>query len=126
MRDVDELVGVYDANSGVMGELSYWVKARFGAAHCALCDITHGSVRERPEWRACRSELAVTFTTYHRNDQPAALAAVTQDSLPVVAARIADAYVVLLGPAEIAACDGSPDELVAAVRAAALRLGVTL
>ena len=61
--DVVRLIGVYDADGSVLGELSYFVKARFGAAHCALCDITHGRVRERADWRACRDQLAVPFDT---------------------------------------------------------------
>ncbi|MEY2399622.1 MAG: hypothetical protein QOJ00_2796 [Actinomycetota bacterium] len=126
MRNVDELVGVYDADSGVIGELSYWVKARFGNAHCALCDITHGSVRERPEWKQRRAALRVPVTTHHRNDQPAELAAVTRGNLPVVAARVDNGYVLLLGPTDIAECDGSPEKLVDAIRAAAERLNVAL
>ena len=64
------LVGVYDADSTLRGELAYWVGARLGRRHCSLCDITHGSVRQRPEWKTCRAELPVPFDTFHRNDQP--------------------------------------------------------
>ena len=48
------LVGVYDADSTLRGELSYWVGARLGRRHCSLCKITHGSVRQRPEWKTCQ------------------------------------------------------------------------
>lgn len=41
---LQRLVGVYDADGTVLGELSYFVKARLGRAHCSLCDITHGVV----------------------------------------------------------------------------------
>ncbi len=57
------LVGVYDADGTVRGELAYWVGARLGRRHCALCHITHGSVRQRPEWKACRAGLPVPFGT---------------------------------------------------------------
>ena len=60
------LVGVYDADATFRGELSYWVGARLGRRHCALCDITHGTVRERPEWAACRTGLPIPFDTFHR------------------------------------------------------------
>lgn len=64
------LVGVYNADGTIRGELAYWVGKRLGRAHCALCDITHGSVKERPEWKRCRDGLPVPFDTYHRDDQP--------------------------------------------------------
>ena len=63
---VERLVGVYDADGTVLGELSYFLRARIGRAHCSLCDITHGRIRERADWRACRGRLPVRFTTYHR------------------------------------------------------------
>lgn len=55
------LVGVYDADHTLRGELSYWVGARLGRAHRALCDITHGTLRVKADWRACRSGLPVAF-----------------------------------------------------------------
>jgi hypothetical protein len=33
------LIGVYAADGTVTGELAYFVGARLGRAHCALCDI---------------------------------------------------------------------------------------
>ena len=46
---VNRLVGVYDADGGLLGEAAYvWGKVR-GTRHCALCDITHRRVRRRPE-----------------------------------------------------------------------------
>ena len=76
------LVGVYDADGTVRGELAYWVGARLGRTHCALCDITHGLVREQYEWKACRAGLPVLFDTYHRNDQPDAVAAASGGVVP--------------------------------------------
>ncbi|MBA2282333.1 MAG: hypothetical protein H0W25_14065 [Acidimicrobiia bacterium] len=36
--EITRLIGVYDADGSVLGELSYFLKARLGRAHCALCD----------------------------------------------------------------------------------------
>jgi hypothetical protein len=41
-RSIRRLVGVYNANGTVGGELAYFLGARLGRAHCSLCDITHG------------------------------------------------------------------------------------
>ncbi len=118
-RSVTRLVGVYDANGTLRGELAYWIGARLGRRHCSLCDITHSSVRQRPEWKACRATLAVPFDTYHRDDQPASVRSAAGDRAPVVTAELGDGTtVVLLAPAEVDACDGAIDRLVAAIEAA--------
>ena len=109
------LIGVYDADGTLRGELSYWVGARLGSVHCALCDITHGSLREKPEWRRCRAEFAVPFDTYHRNDQPDAVRSALDDLVPVVAAETSSGIVVLLGPTQLDDLDGDPQRLAAAI-----------
>ena len=46
---VGELVGVYHADGGLLGELRYAYGKVRGTAHCSLCDITHATVWR---WRA--------------------------------------------------------------------------
>ena len=123
---VRRLVGVYDADGDAWGELRYWVGARLGRAHCALCDITHGLVRERGSWQSCRAELPVAFDTYHRDDQPAGVRAASEDRVPVVLAETDGGFTLLLGPEAIERCDGSGPALVAAVRTAATAVGLVL
>jgi hypothetical protein len=122
---VRRLVGVYNADGTARGELSYFVAARFGRAHCPLCDVTHGRVRERPEWRASRGRLSVPFEMYHRNDQPDSLRE-AYDLPPIVAAETDNGFVVLLGPSDIAACDGSVERLVSATHHAIAEANLTL
>ena len=124
-QHIVRLVGVYDADSTLRGELAYWVGARLRRRHCSLCAITHGSVRERPEWKACQAELPVPFDTYHRNDQPDPIRAVAAGQAPVVVAEIDVGHMMLLGPADLERCDGSIDRLVEAIEQAAERLGLT-
>lgn len=116
---VARLIGVYDADGSILGELSYFVQARIGRAHCDLCDITHGRVRERADWRAARDHLDVPFATFHRDDQPDTVRDASGGATPVVVAELTDGSVVpLLGRDELARCEGSPDRLIDAVRAA--------
>ena len=110
-----EVIGVYNANSTILGEVSYWIGARFGVAHCSLCDITHGLFAERKDWKSCRDQSEFNFSTFHRNDQPEAVRAAANDVTPVVVAFVNDKYQVLLGPQQIDACEGSPERLVAAI-----------
>lgn len=116
--EITQFIGVYNAEGTLRGELSYWVNARFGRAHCALCDITHGLTRMKAEWKTCRATLPVEFHTFHLNDQPDAVRQATANTAPVVVADTTDGIVVLLGPDELEACHGSTDALVAAVHAA--------
>ena len=124
-QHIVRLVGVYDADGTLRGELAYWVGARLGRRHCSLCEITHGSVRQRPEWKACQAGLRVPFDTYHRNDQPDAIRSAGGGQAPVVVAETDAGHVVLLGPADLETCDGSIDLLVEAIEQAAERLGLT-
>jgi hypothetical protein len=121
---VVRLVGVYDADSTLRGEVAYWIGARLGRRHCSLCDITHGTLRERAEWRACRGELPIPFDTYHRNDQPEDVRTAVHDVAPVVVAITADGVVGLLGPVELDACGGSVDRLIDMLDAAATAAGL--
>lgn len=119
------LVGVYDADGTLRGELTYWVGARLGRAHCSLCDITHGLARERRDWQACRAGLPIPFDTHHRDDQPPAVRAASAGRLPVVVAETDDGTVVpLVGPDELDACGGSVERLMAAIEAAMTRTGL--
>lgn len=123
---VRRLVGVYDAEGTLRGEVAYWVGARLGRAHCALCDITHGVLRERADWRSCRDGLPVPFDTHHRDDQPEEVRAAAGGVAPVVLAATDVGHVVLLGPDDLEACAGSVDRLVEAVDAACARHGLVL
>jgi len=115
---IRRLVGVYNANGSLAGEFAYFVGARLGHAHCALCDITHGLAREKAEWKICRSGLAVPFDTYHLNDQPSAVRTASDGKAPVVLAETDGAIVVLLGPSELDACRGSVERLADAIAVA--------
>ena len=124
-RQIIRLVGVYDADNTLRGEVSYWIGARLGRRHCSLCEITHGSVRQRPEWKACRAGLPVPFETFHRDDQPHAVRDVAGARAPVVVAETVAGHVLLLDPAALDACEGSIDRLVDAIEQAAARCGLT-
>jgi hypothetical protein len=42
---IARLIGVYNAEGSLRGELAYLLGKLTGRAHCALCDITHGALR---------------------------------------------------------------------------------
>jgi len=122
---ITRLVGVYDADGTVLGELSYVVRHALGRAHCELCDITHGRLREKEGWRTACATLPVPVETFHRDDQPAEVRSAAGGATPVVVAALDDGtWQTLLGRAELTACAGDPDRLVDAVRDRAADLGL--
>jgi phage terminase large subunit-like protein len=121
---VRRLIGVYDADGTLRGEIAYWVGARLGRTHCSLCEITHGAVRVRPEWTECRSSLPVPFDTFHRDDQPPAVRDAAGGRAPVVVAETDDGVVVLLDDEALEACGGSVDRLADALSRAVADRGL--
>ena len=113
---ITSLTGVYHAEGTVIGELRYWIGARIGRAHCALCDITHGSVREKASWREARAGLPVSFRAVHLDERSPAEVAASDGSTPCVLAHRGEAIELLLGPAELERLDGDPAALVAELR----------
>lgn len=106
-----EYIGIYDADSTIIGEVSYWIGARLGRRHCSLCDITHGVFTERAEWKLCRERLHVPFVTFHRNDAPPDVLSVAEGSFPCILARRNEQLTLVLRPADLELLDGSPEAL---------------
>jgi hypothetical protein len=117
------LVGIYNADGTLTGEVAYVVGKLLGRAHCALCDITHG-IREKQEWKACRAALPVPFDTIHRDERTPELAALTGADLPCVVAETTRGLALLLTRVDLERCEGNPEALVDALEAAAQRLAL--
>lgn len=109
---VTSLVGVYDADGTIIGEISYWLGARIGRAHCSLCDVTHGMFTERASWREWRQSLVVPFELFHRDDMPRDVAAALTD-LPAVVARTGESVVLVLDHQRLETCDGDLRDFIA-------------
>ena len=109
---ITELVGVYDADGGLLGEAAYvWGRLR-GTRHCSLCDITHSPWRRKPAWDAMAAGLAVPIRLLHRNELEDDLAAVVaRVGTPVVLGRDDGEWFVVVGDEELTAMDGSVDRL---------------
>jgi hypothetical protein len=105
---VSALVGVYDADGGLLGEAAYvWGRLR-GTRHCSLCDITHSPLRRKPAWDALVGDLGLPVDLLHLNELPADVAeAVRGSGAPVVLARTDAGLTVLLDAAELEQAAGS-------------------
>ncbi len=117
--EIDSLIGVYNADGTLSGELRYWFGARLGRAHCALCEITHGSFLEKDEWKRVSGALPVPFEAVHLNERSPALKAASGTATPCVIASTGNGFEMLLGAEELEACRSEPQALAAAILAAA-------
>lgn len=104
-----EVLGVYNADGGLRGEVSYIVGNILGRSHCGLCDITHSPIRRKQEWDALVARARVRIRIVHRNEtSPAETEALRSISLPcVLGLDSAGRYAVLLDADQLNALDGS-------------------
>ncbi|MGV1036583.1 MAG: hypothetical protein ACOYD0_06095 [Candidatus Nanopelagicales bacterium] len=99
------LVGIYNADGGLRGELSYLAGKVRGTSHCELCDITHSPVRRKKSWDALLATLDLPFTLLHRNELNEPLASELRGvPLPTVVLVSGSIPRVLLGPEQLARC----------------------
>lgn len=114
---VTELVGVYDADGGLLGEAAYvWGRLR-GSRHCSLCDITHSPWRRKPAWDALAADLPLPIRLLHRNELDDELAAaVARAGAPVVLARADGGWTAIVRDDDLSVMDGSVDRLGALLR----------
>ena len=104
--NITELIGVYDADSTLLGEISYWVGARFGITHCSLCELTHGLFTQKSEWKQCAESLAIPFRLFHRDDAPDDVLIVLAGEFPAVLQRTTEGLKIILTKEELEHFDG--------------------
>ena len=106
---IDRLVGVYNARGSLRGELEYGWGKLTGRAHCALCDITHRTVRRRPELDRWVESMPVPVDLVHLDERTDDVVAASDGRTPCVLAYTSHGLVVLLGPSALESCAGDVD-----------------
>jgi len=114
------LIGVYNADGGLLGEAAYVVGHILGFAECSLCDITHSPLRRKPQWDAFVKTLPMEFLLLHRNEvSPELRHWLADKSLPLVVGETAHhEFVLVLDSSTLAECEGSVDACAAALNEA--------
>jgi hypothetical protein len=119
MSEVKTIWGIFQANGGLIGEVSYMVGKLTGKSHCSLCDITHGRWSEKSEMVDCRESSEAPFLLVHLNEQSDALAAFTAKKTPCVVAELTNGeFVMLLDSEKLESCVGEFSSFEAAFNAA--------
>jgi hypothetical protein len=103
---ITELIGVYDADSTLLGEVSYWVGARFGITHCSLCELTHGLFTKKSEWKQCVESFTIPFHLFHRDDAPHDVLNALAGEFPAVLQRTTEGLKIILTKEELERFDG--------------------
>jgi len=97
-----ELIGIYNADGGWAGEVSYFFGHLLGRQHCSLCDITNSPMRRKASWDAMVAGLGIPFTLLHRDERSPEVASATGDRVPTVLGRMQSGELIeLLGPGEL-------------------------
>lgn len=115
---VDRLLGVYNADGGLIGELRYVVGHLLGTTSCALCDITHSPIRRKREWDAMVAGLGIHVDLRHLNELTERERVAVGTSAPIVLVERDGMLSPLLDAAQLTALDGSVAAFGEAVRAA--------
>jgi hypothetical protein len=115
---VDRILGVYNADGGLGGELRYILGDALGTVSCALCDITHSPLRRKREWDALVAELGIVVDLRHLNELDEREKAAVGGNSPIVLVECDGMLDTLLDAAQLEELDGSVAEFGAAVRAA--------
>ena len=116
------LIGVYNADGGVVGELKYFFGHLIGIAKCELCDITHSLIQRKASWDRLASELkaeyGLDFALEHLNERSEAENKASAGREPCVLAEYPDGSLgMFLDRQELRMVDGNVDRFAKLVRA---------
>jgi hypothetical protein len=116
------LIGVYNADGGVIGELKYFFGHLKGMAKCELCDITHSLIQRKSSWDRLagelKSEYGLDFVLEHLNERSEAETKASAGREPCVLAEYPDGSLgMFLDRQELRMVDGNVDRFAKLVRA---------
>jgi hypothetical protein len=116
------LIGVYNADGGVVGEIKYFFGHLVGIAKCELCDITHSPIRRKVSFDRLAGELkteyGLDFALLHLNERTEAETKGSAGKEPCVLAEYPDGSLgMFLDRQELRVVDGAIDRFAKLVRA---------
>lgn len=121
-----KLIGVYNADGGVIGELKYFFGHLVGVAKCELCDITHSPIRRKAAFDRLTADLkaqyGLDFALKHLNERTEAETKASLAKEPCVLLEYPDGTLgMFLDRQELRVVGGDVAKFEALVRA---RLGI--
>ena len=116
--DVQKFFLVWNSDAGLRGDLAYALRKLRGEHPCALCELTHGLVRETREWTACARSLGSPVVGIYRDRLDAEQSRVAAGDLPCVLAATPAGLVKLMGAETIKSCEGDLDRFMSRLHTA--------
>jgi hypothetical protein len=106
------LIGVYKADGGILGEVSYFLGHLVGLRECNLCDITHSPVKKKAEFKRFEKTLleqrGIVMKLVHMNERTDAELAASKGREPCVLLQYSDGSIsMFLDYVELKAASGS-------------------
>ena len=88
------LIGVYKANGGIVGEISYFLGHLIGVKECSLCDITHSQIMKKKAFKEfearLRADRGIDIRLVHMNERTEAELAASKGREPCVLLQYED------------------------------------
>lgn len=88
------LIGVYKADGGLVGEVSYFLGHLIGVKECSLCDITHSPITKKKAFKEfearLRAKRGIDVRLVHMNERTEAELAASKGREPCVLLQYED------------------------------------
>tara|TARA_B100000767_G_C19300296_1_gene343210 strand:+ start:155 stop:526 length:372 start_codon:yes stop_codon:yes gene_type:complete len=109
-RTAIRLYGIYHADGGIIGELSYVIGKIRGTAHCSLCDITHNKISTKKEWKEFVNNLGAPIELLHLNERSNELMKISDNKTPCIVSEINNKLEIIVTSEELDICKKSVDK----------------
>ncbi len=108
---MQKIIGIYNANGSLLGEMRYVFDKVFLKKHCALCDITHGiSYKAKTTWLEQVERFPIPIKTLHLDEISDDIRQVVADKVPCVVMVKDDSIDIVMNNEELQACDSNPEQ----------------
>jgi len=110
MKKFLRIIGVYNANSGFLGELGYITRKILGIRDCVLCNITYRGFKKNIEWIEYQKRSNNKVELIYLNDQDLNLEKFTEDKTPCVVGETNKGFIMLITKDELRRMRGNVQE----------------
>ncbi len=109
------IIGVYNADGSVLGELKFTIGKITGKSDCGLCDLTHGwNPFGKPSWRNACSASSAEIELIHRDEMTSTQIQVAGD-LPAVIVQLGETWRKLMSAEDISSFKGNSSGFLAEI-----------
>ena len=106
-----EVIGIYNADAGLLGELKYLTRKAMKNEICDLCDLTHGwNPFGKRKWKRALAKSGIGITFLHRN-QASNNHKKASGLLPAIISNVTGEWECLVSNAALKQYKNNPEEI---------------